>query len=391
MSNNITNEDYVNVVRQLPRPSTNQIARFANYVANAHSWYKHLPIYPKVPFCFFLDPNAGKKMIYDQAGKVRFEDETSEKGFHYTHQTTDRYRERFGHLNYYQGNYGTSFRLPLENGGLASTESSIGLKILGLQGETLEISSRLTEIGTAYLSAFVHRHININIMMDRFCIRKVSLESDLNLDLPKVSLESDLNLDFLATLEQAPSILSEQLGFLWAVLNTKGWYPLNNDTSMVNHDIYKIDFRDIIPIDQSKLERKYLSEEDRKFLLQTWKEELSTLKIAEAMEILLQTWEEKARPTTQEEYQSFDPDEKEFIRSLVKESLVSEIMYMTQEEEIFTFWKSVQKHNVKSFSTFVQKRYPVETNLANHLAREQILQLESMQMAMNNFLDAVYE
>jgi len=373
MSNNITNEDYVNVVRQLPRPSTDQIAEFANYVANAHSWYKHLPIYPKVPFCFFLDPNAGKKMIYDQAGKVRFEDETSEDGFHYTHQTTNEYRKRFGHWNYYQGNYGTSFRLPLENGELASTESSIGLKILGLQSETLEISSRLIEIGTAYLSAFVHRNINISIMMD--CNRQ------------KLSLESD----FLATLEQAPSVLSKKLGFLWAVLNSKGWYPLNNDTPMVNHSVYKTVFLQVIPIKKKDLERKYLSGEDKGILLQTWKEELSTLEIEEAMEILLQTWEEKARTTTPDEYQSLEPDEKEFIRSLVKENLAYEIMLMTTEKKIFTFWENVWKYNIESFLTFAQKRYPVETNLANHLAREKILQLESMQIAMNNFLDAVYE
>jgi hypothetical protein len=222
MSNDIANNgDYVKDVRQLPRPTAAQTALFASYVSKAHSWYKHLPPYPKVPFYFFLDPNAGKKIVYDQTGKVRFEEETSENGFHYTHQTTKRYRKRFGYWNYHAA-YGTSFRLPLKDGEVSSTESSLGLKILGLQGETLEISPALIETGTAYLSAFVHPHTNIGIMIRRYKRRLESLESD-----------------FLATLDRAPSTLPEDLRFLWAVLNTEGWYPLDDDNPMVSNEAYQ--------------------------------------------------------------------------------------------------------------------------------------------------------
>ncbi len=363
----MSNDNYVNVIRELPRPSDDQVKNFVAYVAHAHSWYKHLPAYPKVPFCFFLDPNAGKKMVYDQAGKIRFEDETSEEGFHYTHQTTKEYRTRFGYLNYYQGDYGTSFRLPLANGGLASTESSIGLKILDSQGETLEISSKLIKIGTAYLSAFAHRHNNFNILM-RFNISRLSLESD-----------------FLETLEQAPAALSKQLRFLWAVLNTKDWYPLKNDTPMVNHEIYETVFRNIIPINKRGLEDKYLSEEDRKILLQTWETELSTLDIKQAIAILLQTWESNST----EEYKSLEEDYKEFIRDLVTANLIIHADHMRSNDKIISFYDNI--NNIEKFSNFARKRYPIETDLAKHLAREKIHQFDSMETAMNNFLDTVYE
>ena len=432
MSNDIVinNEDYVKAVRQLPRPSAAQTAQFASYVSAAHSWYKHLPLYPKVPFNFFLDPNAGKKMIYNQTGKVRFEDETSEKGFHYTHQTTNRYRKRFGYWNYHAA-YGTSFRLPLKEGEVSSTESSIGLKILGLQSETLEISPALIETGTAYLSAFVHSHTNIGILRKRNKRRLESLESD-----------------FLATLDRAPS-LPENLRFLWAVLNTKGWYPLDDDNPIVSNKVYQNVFskenmlHHRIEIDkefwdkktaelgvslskvlqaieiaktlkskgstieisleldmQSKWEKKCLSEEDSKNLLQIWKEKLSDLEIEKAMEILLQLLEENVKNTLfkQEEYQSLSQDEKGFMRSLVTESLACEIKNITNEEKqrkkVLDFWNHFWKHNIESFPIFAQKHYslnPVETNLIQHLVRERIQQLESMKTAMNNFLDAVYE
>jgi hypothetical protein len=222
MSNDIANNgDYVKDVRQLPRPTAAQTALFASYVSKAHSWYKHLPPYPKVPFYFFLDPNAGKQIVYDQTGKVRFEDKTSENGFHYTYQTTKKYRKRFGYWNYHAA-YGTSFLLPSEEGEVSSTESSIGLKIINLQSETLEISPALIETGTAYLSAFVHPDINIDILVFRHENRLKSLESD-----------------FLATLDRSPSTLHEGLRFLWAILNTEGWYPLDDDNPMVSNEVYQ--------------------------------------------------------------------------------------------------------------------------------------------------------
>jgi hypothetical protein len=57
-------EGYLEVVRALRRPTDVQTDCFARYVSAAHSWYKHLPLAPWVPFFLFLDPNAGMSLSY---------------------------------------------------------------------------------------------------------------------------------------------------------------------------------------------------------------------------------------------------------------------------------------------------------------------------------------
>jgi hypothetical protein len=66
----MTGNDYLAIIRQLPRPTLAQTERFARYVSGAHSWYKHLPIRRKVPFVFFLDPGAGMNLVRTRAGEI---------------------------------------------------------------------------------------------------------------------------------------------------------------------------------------------------------------------------------------------------------------------------------------------------------------------------------
>src|SRR5438874_5760750 len=99
---NAGTKDYVGVIRQLPRPTVAQTERFARYVSSAHSWYKHLPVRPKVPFVFYLDPGAGMNLV--QTGTVvmalvEINDERSP--FLYTLQKTVDYCRRFGYWNYH--------------------------------------------------------------------------------------------------------------------------------------------------------------------------------------------------------------------------------------------------------------------------------------------------
>lgn len=42
------------------KPTQQQIIRFCQHLANAHSWYKHLPLLTGAEFTIFLNPNAGK-------------------------------------------------------------------------------------------------------------------------------------------------------------------------------------------------------------------------------------------------------------------------------------------------------------------------------------------
>lgn len=157
-------EGYVAVVRQLPRPTLAQTERFARFVSGAHSWYKHLPVHPKVPFVFYLDPGAGMSRVLtgtDETALVEITDESSR--FHYTWQKTADYRRRFGHWAYHAP-YGSSFLFAGE-GGVVSTAGA-GLKVLTETGEWVSVPPDLARQGTARVSALVHLCPNFRIWAD---------------------------------------------------------------------------------------------------------------------------------------------------------------------------------------------------------------------------------
>jgi hypothetical protein len=154
--NDMDADVYLRLIRTLPRPTWEQTVRFAWFVAGAHSWYKHLPVDKEVPFLFFLDPHAGKNLVMTRTGEramVEITDESTR--FHYTWQTTETYRRRFGHWNY-TASYGTSFYFAGE-GGMVSTQGS-GAQVLAEDGEWLSIPQSVCERGTARINAFVHPH-----------------------------------------------------------------------------------------------------------------------------------------------------------------------------------------------------------------------------------------
>jgi len=112
--------DYLRVIRQLPRPTLAQTERFARFVSGAHSWYKHLPLPPKVPFVFYFDPGAGMSLVRTSTGETALLEITdASTRFHYTWQKTENYRRRLGYWNYHAA-YGTSFLFAGE-GGVVST------------------------------------------------------------------------------------------------------------------------------------------------------------------------------------------------------------------------------------------------------------------------------
>jgi hypothetical protein len=75
-------------VLSLPWPSAKQQAAFAAHVCWAHSWYKHLPLLTGGDFVIFLAADAGAGYS-DAAPRL-----------HYSWNTTDEYRTRFGYLDY---------------------------------------------------------------------------------------------------------------------------------------------------------------------------------------------------------------------------------------------------------------------------------------------------
>jgi hypothetical protein len=91
---------YLEFVAALPLPTQEQKEQFAEYVSHAHSWYKHLSLYPPgTPFHFFLDRYAGSAR---KDGTPFIKDRT-EPGEHYNQIPTDVYRTAFGYLAYSTG------------------------------------------------------------------------------------------------------------------------------------------------------------------------------------------------------------------------------------------------------------------------------------------------
>lgn len=84
-------------------PDPVQIEQFVEFVADSHSWYKHLPRFATRKFWFFLNPVSGMNCLRDREGNTEYRERTDddESKFHYTWMTTADYRARFGILDYY--------------------------------------------------------------------------------------------------------------------------------------------------------------------------------------------------------------------------------------------------------------------------------------------------
>jgi hypothetical protein len=226
---NLSTGSYVEVVRALPKPTPEQSARFASFVADAHSWYKHLPLYPKTPFFFFLDPTAGMKYESDSSGAGGKYVDSLKGGIHYSDMPTATYRKQFGHWNYHRDSGCILLeRLLMEHllhrseCDCATLGTDFGANARDINGQKLNIPSKLMLMGKADLSAFVHETSSVHLWFwdDVERLKAISPST------------------FLPTLEQAPSGLSELLKLTWAVLNTPHWYPVRDPTLLAQHQVY---------------------------------------------------------------------------------------------------------------------------------------------------------
>ena len=188
---------YVRTASALPVPTAAQTARFASFVADAHSWYKHLPLHPMTPFFFFLDPTAGMK---PQGLKV----------IRHADSDVEEYRERFGHWNYH-ADEGRTLLGGIERWKREGSPVEVGdpaPKIQDIDGETLVIPSRLMLAGMTKLSAFVHVACSIQIWTDMARTHR-----------------SRNPFTYVITLDHAPQELPDDLRAIWACFNTPNWYP----------------------------------------------------------------------------------------------------------------------------------------------------------------------
>lgn len=141
------------MVAVLPRPSDEQIDDYVQFVCNAHSWYKHLPLLPPgVPFRFFIDPNSGCDRVVRAGGHVTYEERTEHSArFHYTWMTTSKYRDRFAHLAY---DTDAAPEFALVSAGEAR-EYAAG-PIFATKGVAYRIPVEVAEAGSVLLTAIVH-------------------------------------------------------------------------------------------------------------------------------------------------------------------------------------------------------------------------------------------
>lgn len=89
-------------LKSLPLPTPEQTARFADHVADNHSWYKHLPFFPPgASFVFFPNPNAGRGVKADGERYVVGDIEGSDYFAHHSRLPTAEYLAQFGHWDYW--------------------------------------------------------------------------------------------------------------------------------------------------------------------------------------------------------------------------------------------------------------------------------------------------
>lgn len=148
---------YLSEIKNVPKPTEQQISNFINYVASVHSWYKHLPkTLPGVPFYFFIDPNAGCHIHVPWIGRpkaVVYEVRPEKMISHNNWMPTNEYRRQCGYLQYY-----TQAATKIANAkwtGVERTEN-LQLNILGTQREWISLPKKILEAGCVNLTASVY-------------------------------------------------------------------------------------------------------------------------------------------------------------------------------------------------------------------------------------------
>jgi hypothetical protein len=150
----LTLDDYSALVAKLPRPTEAQMMAFATFVCGAHSWYKHLPMYPPgKPIQFFLDPGSGMDLNF-HGGRVEATPRLA-KGFHYSWIPTHQYRERFGHLAFSRSG-GTTVYSPAPDGTATAAGDDVP-SVYDAETQSLRrIPPEVLEAGRAWISGLVH-------------------------------------------------------------------------------------------------------------------------------------------------------------------------------------------------------------------------------------------
>lgn len=89
-------------LKSLPVSTPEQTARFADHVANNHSWYKHLPFLPPgASFVLFPNPHAGRGVKVEGERFVVYDIERGDYFAHHSRLPTAEYLAKFGNWDYW--------------------------------------------------------------------------------------------------------------------------------------------------------------------------------------------------------------------------------------------------------------------------------------------------
>ncbi len=180
--------EYREILARVPRPSMGQIWAFVEYVCKAHSWYKHLPVWPPgTPFHFYVSPQAGCDIMVHADGRTTLCERTEDRpGIHYSWKPTKVYRAEFGYLEYRAlagSRIGSSI-----SAGLVFFEQMSGT-VCDLHGVERALPSKVQDAGLVHLTAFIHPYMD-DIHFWRY--QEFGRQSDGQWD-PEMSRDDTLN------------------------------------------------------------------------------------------------------------------------------------------------------------------------------------------------------
>jgi len=153
----VTLDEYRSLVRDVPAPTPDQMQAFAEYVSEAHSWYKHLPTLPPgARFQFYVDASAGAQRVWGADGRVQVVPR-EEGGFHYSWIPTREYRARFGYLAFSRST-GTSVALHLRDGRRLIPSDDEPTVYDPKNQRLVSLAAEVLQAGSARVSGIVHTH-----------------------------------------------------------------------------------------------------------------------------------------------------------------------------------------------------------------------------------------
>jgi hypothetical protein len=164
---------YLDIVKQLPRPTLLQTNNFIEMVCMDHSWYKHLSADIPSLFVFYIDPNAGRKLEVSLKKHLFRKDEENYQFSPYYDYKVDDYNSQFGYWNYFTTNYTINY-IPEDDGGIRDSRPIIEMNYFNKNRVFEPIPEEIVKLGEVGVTAFLHSCFKITDFDYKFNTSKVN-------------------------------------------------------------------------------------------------------------------------------------------------------------------------------------------------------------------------